>query len=133
MANYDAKCRTNYFRVKDPDAFRELLKRLSDIGIECQDDERGFVLLCDEGPWPQSMEDPDTGEDVDFDVVDFVSEHLPDGEVAIFQEAGGEKLCYLTGFSIAVNSKGERLSVDMNDIMRLVKETWGIKPTDCSY
>ena len=93
---------------------------------------RRFALLDDYGEgWPSSryIFDEESGEEIDdeeFDIIDAVADHLLDGEVAVFQEVGAEKLRYVSGWSIAINSEGERLSVDLDEIYQKIEAAgWG--------
>ena len=124
MANYYGSARSNYFKVKDPVAFEEALFNVPDIEIQGSI-EKGFCVLVsggDAGGWPSMGWDDETEEEFDIDVPQIVSEHLVDGEVAIFEEAGAEKLRYLVGYAEAINSKGERRAVSLNDIFKLAAE-----------
>lgn len=126
MVNYYANARSNYFRVKDLTAFTREADRL---GLEIlSGDGNGRVMVTprladfDDGAWPSVVWDEDTGEAENFDIAQWVAGHLEDGEVAIFQEVGAEELRYLTGYSIAVNSKGEKRVVALSDIWEQAKE-----------
>ena len=133
MANYESAARSSYFRVKDEQAFRALFE---DHGIEVvgsnQDDSVGedgcVALLCvGDGGWSN-----DYGPDEDQDIVSIVAPHLADGWVAVFVEAGHEKLRYCSGFAVAVNGKGETRQVSLNDIYPLAAQL-GENVTDASY
>lgn len=125
MANYYASCRTNYFKVKDEEAFLAAMERVPDIEIDV--DAKGVCILGnnpDGAGWPQWTYGEDGGEDIDleFDLVVAVSEHLQDGEVAIFMESGAEKLRYIVGYAEAINSDGERADVSLNNIYALAAD-----------
>ena len=123
MANYLASCRTNYFRVKDPEAFKAALSPIADIEIVERDGH--FMLLGrneDGAGWPTSYHNEDECEDVEFDLQGTVAPFLADGEVAIFMEVGAERLRYLVGYAVAVNNKGERRTVSLQDIYREAAE-----------
>lgn len=128
MANYYASARSNYFRVKDRAAFDAAIARLADLTIvEGRDDNAGRVaLLCDggdQGGWPGwTMDETGEGEDTEVDVPELVAEHLDEGEVAVFMEAGAEKLRYVCGYATAINSAGERRDVSLDSIYELAKE-----------
>ena len=118
MANYIAVCRTNYFKVKDIDAFLEEMESIPDIKVDVEKD-KGCVIMgnnADGAGWPSMKQDGD--EMVEFDLPENVSRHLEDGEVAIFIECGSEKLCYLVGYAEAINNQGEREEVTINDIYK---------------
>jgi hypothetical protein len=119
MANYYGEARTNYFNVKDEEAF---LSAMSEIpGIDVQQDKDGFVILgndCDGyNTWYKWGIN-----DEEFDIPQMVAEHLADGEVAVFLEIGNEKLRYLAGVAIAVNNKGQERTISLENIYDLASE-----------
>ena len=129
MANYYGEARTNYFHVKDEEAF---LKAMEDVpGIDIQSDANGFVILGndDDGynTWYKW-----TVDDEELDIPQMVAEHLADGEVAVFMEVGHEKLRYLTGGAVAVNSEGEEVIVSIIDIYKLAAAHFGINEEEIS-
>ena len=130
MANYYASCRSNYFRVKDEQAFVAAMADVPDVELFNKD---GFYCLLGNGEsgWPSFYLDEDDN-DVEIDVVSLVSEHLADEEVAIFVEVGSEKLRYLDGFAVAINNKGETRSLSLDSITTLAKEL-GNNVTPPSY
>ena len=123
MANFYATARSNYFKVKDLEAFK---KHAGKMCLEVHEDGDGLVMVhpdecrIDCGGWPSSFYGE--LEDSEFDVADEISQHLADGEVAIFMESGHEKLRYVSGIALAINSAGETKKVDMDDIHGLAKE-----------
>jgi hypothetical protein len=122
MANYCSTARTNYFRVKDVDAFNAWAKEYEDnYRVEVVDKEDTFAILFDsESGIPTSREVDGDYDDIDF--MDELSKHLADDEVAILHEAGAEKLRYINGFAIAINNKAERRVVSLDDIYTFAKE-----------
>jgi len=123
MANYYANCRTNYFKVKDDDAFMEEIGKVP--GLDICNEAKGFCLLGDDpdgAGWPAYLYDDETGDDYEVDITEIVSRHLANGEVAIFMESGAEKLRYITGCAIAVNNKGEYRIVELGDIYTLAQD-----------
>lgn len=119
MADYHATARSNYFRVKDTDAFWAAVP--DDLEIVTGDNADVFALLCysGDGAWPSEKYDEDTDESVEIDVADIVAEHLAPGWVAVFMEAGAEKMRYVAGIAVAINEHGERVHVDLNQIYEL--------------
>jgi hypothetical protein len=129
MANYYASARSNYFRVKDIEAFKAAMHPDIEVSYEghvpdghTPEPGTRVCLLCEaDGGWP-CMIDPDPfnsdSEYVDWDVLDAVAPHLAVGEWCVIQEVGSEKLRYLTGYSRAINNKGQLISVDINDIFK---------------
>lgn len=170
MADWSGYARTNYFRVRDREAFDEAMAAFGTVEVfDCsglrrwseassgargvqlalwQDDESepeegslaeyvGLGMSDMEGSrgpegaitcWPQ---EDDEGMPTDFCAL--VASHLADGEVAVFQCIGREKLRYLTGFAVAINSEGEREVIDLDDLYLTVFRKWGISPTLCMF
>lgn len=123
MSNYYSTTRTNYFKVKDSEAFTKELEGVD--GIEALNEGNEFVLLAtgDAGfPSVRYVQTEEGEVDVDFDVIDLVSKHLADEQVAIFMEAGSEKLRYIHGHAIAVNNKGETRQIYLSDIYKLAEQ-----------
>lgn len=117
MANYYCSCRTNYFKVKDPEAFKEAMLRFS--VLVCEKDTL-FCLLGEDpdgAGWP--CYDEDTWEDFDFFA--YVADFLADNSVAIFIEAGAEKLRYIHGSAHAINNKKECEHINLNAIYKKAK------------
>lgn len=132
MANWYGTARSNYFKVKDAEAFKVWAAQFD--AIELWDDERGFGLGdTDEGYWPSSVYNDETGEDRDIDFVHELSEHLTEDSVAVLMSAGAEKLRYITGYAVAVNHKGELVEVSLDDIYELATAKFGITPTSATY
>jgi len=126
MANYYGSARSNYFRVKDREAFMEDMDKLYGVSIsELERDDTGrFVLLGnhdDGGDWCVS-EDTDDEDYEDVYLPERVAPHLAEHEVAIFIDAGSEKLCYIHGCAVAINSKGESVRIMLSDIYEQAKQ-----------
>jgi hypothetical protein len=145
MANYYGHFRSNYFRVKDPVAFKAWCEGLHMQVITAEDgkehDEAHFFLGAALPPQAVLIGDPlpivrygfmqgeydDSGmipsdrldeETDDYEELDFPAElakHLLDGEVAIVQECGAEKLRYIVGSAFAVNATGEVVSINLRE------------------
>ena len=150
MANWYGTARSNYFRVKDIAAFTAAIEMISDIKIihGSDEDPTGSVALFEtsgEG-WANPTCDVFDGDDEHGDACrnceepeaahqelsDLVAKHLIDGDVAIFIESGAEKSRYVTGRAIAVNNRGGRVQVDLNDIYELA-EALGSTVTRAEY
>lgn len=124
MANYECATRTNYFHVKNADAFREFMQRVvSDegtVGLWEEKDQSSnpiFGFGCYGsiiGVRSQNADDED--DDLDYDVfVDELAKHVAIDDAAIIFESGHEKLRYLTGTAIVV-TRNERKYIDVEDI-----------------
>jgi len=126
MANYYATARSNYFAVKDEQAFRAwaTLRGLTILEPDFQDITADGISRFgiapgdddDSGSWPTVHFNDETGEDDDIDIAQQLAEHLADDEVAVLIEVGNEKLRYMIGTAEAVNNKGESVFVDLETI-----------------
>lgn len=122
MANFYGNARTNYFRVKDVEAFKSwvwstgevrVLERIAPDGAEFF----GFASECpDSGCFPNARYDEELGDNEEIDWAEELSQHLVEGEVAVMMECGAEKLRYLSGWSRAIYSDGRDVWVSMDDI-----------------
>lgn len=125
MATYYETSRSNYFLVKDIDAFKkelELIKSL-DIKIEKQDNKDYVCLISDnENGFAWDVYDDILGEYVELDWEGIFSRHLQDDSVAIIMGAGAEKVRYIHGYAIAFNNKGETKMIHLTDIYKLAEE-----------
>ncbi|MGB8218677.1 MAG: hypothetical protein WCE94_15370 [Candidatus Methanoperedens sp.] len=127
MSDWYGNSRSNYFRVKDIEKFKVFCARWGVEFIAKSDKPEliGFLGRSEYGGLPSYLtEEAQDGEMRELDSDDFykeLAEQLKDGEVAVLVESGAQKLAYISGISIAVNSKGETLSVDINDIYEKAK------------
>ena len=133
MANYYSTARTNYFSVKNVDAFKKWLESFAGAELETGEgeDESKFCLLFDEG-MPSYKEDENGEELEDFDFIQELAQHLADGEVAVYIEAGAEKMRYVNGYAIAVNNKGETENVNL-DVIYVLAKRLGSNVTRAEY
>jgi len=126
MANYEAVARSNYFKIKNFEAFHQW----------CEEMKISYIGPTDDGMFMVSPTDPDSGWPT-LECGDVFTElgafHLQEGEVAVFLEIGYEKLRYLIGYAVAVNHLGEYVSVDLNDIYSKAKDHFGVSPTLAEY
>jgi hypothetical protein len=138
MATYTSSARTNYFRVKDVDAFNKWIKQFSGLETIVQERQGTVGILFDDGvPTYRWGTEPIEGDEIDLTLpslptrmadeveIDFMEElalHLADEEVAVLQEVGAENLRFVNGYAIAVNNKGERRDISLENIYDLAKE-----------
>jgi hypothetical protein len=126
MANYYGQSRTNYFLVKDAEAFKTEMANYEVNVIEQQmHGETGYGILdadSDGGglQWSQFNEETEDYDDLAWE--DIIGKHLKDGSVCVLMETGAEKYRYLTGWAVAFNNKGESRRVNLTDIYDLAKE-----------
>lgn len=138
MANYVGYARSNYFRVRDAEAFLAWVETLPGV-VACREDGDAeyFVLLiedADGGGWPNWRYHEDVEDEEEIDLHAELSEHLAEGEVAVLEEVGAEKLRYLVGYAVAVNYKGETPSVSIDEVYQKVHEAgWGNDVSTATY
>ena len=137
MATYTSTARTNYFRVKDVDAFNKWIKQFTGLEKIVHETQGTIGILFDDGvPNVRWKTELIKGEEIESEVeIDFMEElglYLADEEVAVLQECGSENLRYVNGYAIAVNNKGERREISINKIYDLAKEL-GSKITRAEY
>lgn len=132
MANYYAACRTNYFEVKDEDAFIDAMSNIPNIELGVK--ENGTYCLLGHDPdgagWPTYSYNEETEEEIEIDLPVLVSKHLVDGAVAIFMESGAEKLRYVIGYAVAINNRGEQVNVGLSDIYDIARTKLTDRPND---
>lgn len=137
MANYVGHARSNYFRVRDEAAFLAWVETLPGVVARNGDSSGCFVLLvedADGGGWPNWRYYEDVEDEEEMDLHAELAEHLAEGEVAILQEIGAEKLRYLVGYTVAVNHRGETLSVSIDEVYQKVHEAgWGEHVSTATY
>lgn len=125
MANYYENARTNYFKVKDEAKFKDFVASLSGLETYSDKENRHAIFFDYESGVPTSKFNEETE---DYDDVDFLSElatHLTDDSIAIIMGAGSEKLRYINGYAEAIDSKGERVNININSIYDLAKQKFG--------
>ena len=122
MSNWYGTCRSNYFHVKSVDEFTTWLAQFPDAVLINDTEGRVGFYSNGEGYIPTIEYDGD-GEPIPLDLD--LHTHLAPNEVAIIMEAGAEKARYVTGFTLAIHSSGERITINLNDIYELAQTTFG--------
>jgi hypothetical protein len=124
MANYYESARTNYFLVKDIDAFKEELKDVTSLNIyvERKSDKHYVCLLSEsENGFAFDYYDDSLEDYIEIDWEGIFKKHLQDDSVAIIIGSGAEKLRYIRGYAFAFNSKGETKFLSLDDIYEMAK------------
>ena len=129
--NYIGSTRSNYFAVKDPEAFKAFLQQFGDLELmEGEADKKGlfgFLVGGDSGSLPSSKRAPaPDGEGLEEDIdVDFIAElapYLADGHVGVVIEIGYEGMRFLGGYASAFNNQGETRQISLDDIYETAKQ-----------
>lgn len=131
MANYYGQGRSNYFAVKNAEAFlEEMAKYPLEIITQERDGETLYGFMdadSDGGGNIDQYFDADDGEPCDIDWETVFRTHLADGWVAVVMSIGSEKYRFLNGVANAYNNRGECLGIDLSDIYVLADHL-GTKP-----
>jgi hypothetical protein len=125
MATYYETARTNYFLVKDIEAFKNRLELFTALEVWVEKmDGKDYVCLINsnENGFPFDVYDDILGEYIEIDWEGIFSEHLQDDSVAIIMGAGAEKLRYIHGYAVAFNNKGETRQIHLVDIYKIAEE-----------
>jgi hypothetical protein len=138
MANYVGYARSNYFRVRDEAAFLCWSETLPGVVARREDgNQQRFALLVedgDDGGWPNRRYREEAGDEEEIDLHAELAGHLAEGEVAVLQEVGAEKLRYLVGYAVAVDHRGERLAVSIDDVYAKVRAAgWATDVSTATY
>lgn len=131
---YYGYARSNYFEVKNEEKFAEFLDLFGNLELIKDNKGRvGFLVDSVHGGIPFERYDENNDKYYEINFNQELSEHLKDGEVAIYKEIGSEKLRYFIAYAVAVNSKGEVREVSIEDIYDIAtKELGGNSVTTCS-
>lgn len=134
MANYEETARTNYFRIKNREAFDKDFETIPGVEIWYDAEDPLLIGMGSYDGWPSfRCSDDEDIDDADIDIVDVVAGHLAEGEVAVFTSAGHEKLRFVGGFATAVNHEGRAVSISTNDIYSLAEKAFGVRPSAAEY
>lgn len=126
MANYYETARTNYFRVKDEAAFRAFMDTVPGSEVHGSSTKPGmFCVLFTEDGVSSSRFNEETEDWDEFDFMEELAPHLADKSIAVLEATGAEKLRYVCGYAVAINNKGERISININEIYKLATEEFG--------
>lgn len=121
MADYECVIRSNYFRVKDPEAFKAFMSHVyGSAPLECWEEKDkdgslvfGFGLYGDIYGYNAADGDDEDGDYEAF--LDELQHHVAEDDAIIILECGNEKLCYVIGSAVVITST----QVDYLDITTL--------------
>lgn len=120
--NITGASRTNSFFVKSDKKFEDEMSEIPDI--DCQQNSNGsWVIFSDSeyGDFPSHYCDED-GEEYEIDLPIIISKHLRDEEVLIVMGISQEGMRSLAGYAEAINNKGERKFISLDQIYDLAAE-----------
>lgn len=146
MANYSCAIRTNYFHVKDNEAFEEFMSHVyaEDLDVFHKVDNKGNKLYgfgCYGGisgyfNSEESYENDDEAWDNAYDnFIDGLARHVAEDEAILIFESGNEKLRYVVGSVAVITSKGYQYK-DITDMgIKMARQMLGNPDytTQCDY
>ena len=132
MANWYGTARSNYFKVKDAEAFKSFADSVN-LRWHASPDGSFMIHANDEGSWPNDYYDETREDYVELDLVCEISQHLQEDQIVVLIEAGAEKLRYITGYAVAFNKQAETVHLSLDDIYEAALNKFGIAPTRAEY
>jgi len=141
MADWFGTARSNYFEVNDPEKFEAFCEKWDlEPNSAIIEGKKLYMFIADtyNGGLPSSLyvedEDGEIVEELYFkDFLRELTTHLKPGYVAILIEVGNEALRYLTGSAVAINHKGESISIDLTSAILKEAEKLGEIVTPPEY
>lgn len=121
---------TTAFRVKDDEAFGELVATIPFVDVTRKVTDQGvyWTLSTQEhqdggesGDWPAERTDDDGEYLAPLDIPAEVFPHLIDNEVVIFFSVGVESRWHMSGTALAFNNQGFVASLSLADIYPRIK------------
>ena len=133
MATYYGTGRSNYVKVRNDEAFEDFIENFDSLEI-IRDDEGRYGLLSDDenGEYPQYFFDEEQGVEIwEYDFIQEISKYLVDepDNIFVWMSAGHEKMRYVSGFSVAVNAKGNVTALGLEDIYNKCKKELSFEPS----
>lgn len=116
MANYYGVGTSNAVKVTNKVKFKKLCELYS-LTYWDEDGKVGFYAESEYGE-PELYDE--NGEELEY-FLDAFSRLLKDGEVLIWMHTGSQRLD-MSGYSVAINNKGETERIDISDIFQLSKK-----------
>lgn len=132
MANWHGAARSNYVKIKDEAGLRNALRHF-DVKIWTNSDGLfAFGGDSDSGGWPSITTDDDD-EEIEFSPIEQICPFMHEDQVLVMMQSGHESQRYVDGRAEAYNSKGEWVSIALNNIYDLAKKHFGIDPGEAAY
>ena len=128
MFNYYSQFKSNYFKVKDLEKFKDWLPKLEG-SPDIQEDEDGSITIFSvDGGIPQ-WEYSDDGEEFEIDFWKELSGHLKDGQVAVFVQIGYVK-AHTDCCMLAVHSDGRWKNSFPESFITEICDEWDVECID---
>ncbi|WP_457180719.1 hypothetical protein [Mycobacteroides abscessus] len=137
MANYYGVGRSNYFKVKSVEALRASLEGAPYEVLESSDTPGEVCILAcdDDGAGHLSYvfwADEPGAEEREIYLPQLITDHLEEGQVAVFMHTGSEKIRYMSGYSVAVYSDGRQVQIDLDDVYERAATEFGVSREEIS-
>ena len=139
--DYYGTGRTNYFKVKDVEAFKkwttsfggQLITKTTSKSVEHPE----LVGIILDGVPDMKHNPAEEGDElVEFDFYEELKSHLQKGQVAVYMESGAEGHRYVTGMAVAMSPGKEDVTLNINEIYKLAAKSFRVarnKISDASY
>lgn len=126
MANYNCTIRTNYFHVKDGNAFEDFMNTVygeDEITVFKEGDMYGFGCYGSiSGVMNSKDEENDECEASYDEFIDGLQKHVSEDDAIIIMEAGNEKLRYVLGSVCVITSHKIKYMDTMDLALDIAKE-----------
>ena len=107
MADYIGMCRSTWFKIKDYDKFMQGLKNvlLDEVTIEQSEKDNNTIIIYGYSSIPNLKSTIEEDDYEEFDFIEYIKQHIVEGEKVRITEIGYEKLRYLTAFAYDISTK----------------------------
>ena len=125
MADWYGTSRSNYFHVKDEEAFRKFTDAY-ELDIVKQDETGAFCFLSgtEKGNIPTRWDVSEDNNQEEISIADEIHEHLVPEQVCVIMESGAEAKRHVTGYAVAIHSSGEKVEINLRDIYKEAQEAF---------
>lgn len=133
--DYYGTGRTNYFKVKDVEAFKKwvssfggqfITKETRVKGKQIEHPELVGIILDNSVPDMKHTSAEEGDELIEFDFYAELKSHLQKGQVAVYMESGAEGHRYVTGFAVAMCPGKEDVGINIDEIYKLAAKSFRV-------
>ena len=131
MSTYYGCCVSNFFKVKDLEKFEEWISKFPELETFGGETKEYVAFGSMNTGIPEYMPTDDDEGSIQVEFIIDLYKHLQEGEVAIVQEVGSEKLKCLIGFSVAIDWQGNTKYFSISDVYEWVNNKYGRDISRC--
>jgi len=131
MSTYYGSCLSNFFKVKDLEKFEEWISKFPELETFGGETKEHIAFGSTQSGIPDYMMSEDGEDSTEVEFITELSKHLREGEVAIVQEIGNEKLLYFRGFSVVIDWQGNSKYFSISDAYEWANEKYGRDISRC--